>query len=446
MQLYEKYCKLRFFSYSMLSPKQKKSNIPNNSLANAKHPLQNSKFIDEKLSSLAEQIEKQSSGLVVLAARQFRYDLRQTPVEVTVSEPRKFNVLEEFILRASIEFVPPPTVKELAEVLGLDIVFVQSTTVNLKGLQSLELSETGSLVITPQGREFYKQGTVSLPPQIKQIYAIADPLQQNIKFQFESLSEKVVDLPSLAEVVPIENLISDISCLTISEAQSIIQASGLGIHVPDNGKIVTNCCISSESQVYWLAISILILFDVIENQYTIQVRQGKQILEKASNWLAEIVAQQQVSLNELSQLTADNSLCWNVLEMEDYGLKQLHKNNWREYPLWLKVVSQGLRLNKIPVYSESLGIAISFLGDISVEDPNIESLRSGWQSVMEMIASVDSNAAISLLNDQAWANFTRLGITQPLLDSPEKFVSQFQPISLKKSKNPKSKRQLQKPT
>ena len=424
----------------MISPKQKKFNIPNNSPANPRHPIHNSKFIDEKLSSLAEQIEKQSPGLVVLAARQFRYNIQQIPVEVTVSEPRKFNVLEEFILRASIEFVPHPTAKELAEVLGLDLVFVQSTTVNLKGLQSLEVAETGALVITPQGREFYKQGTVSLPPQIKQIYAIADPFQQNIKFQFESLSEKVVDLPDISEVVSIENLISDISSLTITEAQSLIQASGLGIHVPDQGKIVSNCYISRESQAYWEAISIFILFDVIENRYIIQVRQGKQILEKASNWLADLETQQQVSLNELSQLTADASLCWDVLEMEDYGLKQLHKNNWREYPLWLKVVSQGLRLNKVSVYSESLGSAISFLDEISVEDPNIESLRSGWQSVMEMIASVDSNAAISLLNDEAWANFTRLGITQPPLDSPEKFVSQFQPISPKKSTNPKSKR------
>ncbi|MDF5730225.1 MAG: hypothetical protein PUP92_19950 [Rhizonema sp. PD38] len=424
----------------MISPKQKKSNIPNNSPANPRHPIHNSKFIDEKLSFLVEQIEKQSPGLVVLAARQFRYNIQQIPVEVTVSEPRKFNVLEEFILRASIEFVPSPTVKELAEVLGLDIVFVQSTTVNLKGLQSLEVSETGALVITPQGREFYKQGTVSLPPQMKQIYAIADPFQQNIKFQFESLSEKAVDLPDLSEVVSIENLISNINSLTITEAQSLIQASGLGIHVPEQGKIVSNLYISHECQAYWEAISIFILFDVIENRYIIQVRQGKQILEKASNWLADLEAQQQVSLNELCQLTADAFLCWDVLEMEDYGLKQLHKNNWQEYPLWLKVVSQGLKLNKIPVYSKILGIAISLLGEISVEDSNIEFLRSGWQSLMEIIASVDSNAAISLLNDEAWANFTRLGITQLPLDSPEKFVSQFQPISPKKSTNPKSKR------
>jgi methyltransferase-like protein len=61
------------------------------------------KPIDDNLKNMADEIEAQSPGLSVLAARQFRYSLRQTHVEVTIKEPRQFNVLEEFIIRAGVE-------------------------------------------------------------------------------------------------------------------------------------------------------------------------------------------------------------------------------------------------------------------------------------------------------------------------------------------------------
>lgn len=267
--------------------------------------VKNPKSIDPNLSSLVEQIAKQSQSLSVLAARQFRYKLLQTPVDIIISEPRKFNVLEEFILRASIEFEPPPTVKELADVLGLDLVFVQSTIENLSSLKSLKVSPAGSIQITPQGREFYKQGSVSQAQQSKQVYAIADPFQENLTFEVDALLEGIVDLPDLTQLVPIENNISDIDCLTIVEIQQLIQASGLGLHVPENGKIVTNCHVAGEPQPCWQTISIFVLFDVIENKYIIQVRRGKQILEKASNWFAELEAQQKFSLNDLCNLTEE---------------------------------------------------------------------------------------------------------------------------------------------
>lgn len=131
--------------------------------------VENPKSMNLSLNSLVQQIEKQNSNLSVVVARQFCYKLAQTLVEVMISEPRKFNVLEEFILRASIEFTPLPTLKELSSVLGLDIVFLQSTAENLARFKSLKILPTGELKITPQGQESYKQGNVSLPPQVKQI-------------------------------------------------------------------------------------------------------------------------------------------------------------------------------------------------------------------------------------------------------------------------------------
>ncbi len=75
------------------------------------------KPIDPQLQDFVQQIEKQSpAGISVLAGRQFRYPLKQILVEVTISEPRKFNILEEFILRAGMESELIPTENELAAV------------------------------------------------------------------------------------------------------------------------------------------------------------------------------------------------------------------------------------------------------------------------------------------------------------------------------------------
>jgi hypothetical protein len=263
------------------------------------------KEIDANLSSLAKQIEKQNPGLSVLVARQFRLAVRQTPLEVTVSEPRKFNVLEEFILRAAIEFVPTPTLKELADLLGLDEIFVKSTVTNLASLGTLEVPATGGIAIAPQGRDFFDRGGIS-QSQIQSLYAVSDPLNQTLTFNFEPLVAETLDLPDLVDLVFLEHQIADIANLSITEIQPLMQASGLGIHVPESGKVVTKCDVIGDDLEIWQTVSILVLLDAIENQSTIQVRQGKQILETASNLLNELKAQQKLSLNDLCKLTEED--------------------------------------------------------------------------------------------------------------------------------------------
>ena len=262
------------------------------------------KSIDSNLSSLAEQIEQQNPGLSVLAARQFRFAIRQTPLEVATCEPREFNVLEEFILRAGVEFEPAPTLKELADLLGLDEIFVKTAAATLVSLESLEVAENGQIAIAPQGRDFFDKGAVSRS-QIQSIYAISDPLNQTLTFKFDALVAESVNLPDLADLVSLEHKITDLADLSIAEIQPFIQASGLGIHVPENGKIVSECAVIGDDLDIWQTVSIFVLLDAIENKTTIQVRQGKQILETASNWLNELESQQKLSLNDLCKLTPD---------------------------------------------------------------------------------------------------------------------------------------------
>ncbi|WP_341731779.1 hypothetical protein [Microcoleus sp. EPA2] len=260
------------------------------------------KPIDSNLSSLVAQIEQQNPGLSVLAARQFRCANRQTPLEVTISEPRKFNVLEEFILRACIEFEPPPTLKELADLLGLDEVFVKTTATTLVSLDILEVSGMGKIAIAPGGKDFCDLGAVS-KSQIQSIYAISDPLNQTLTFKLDPLRAENIDLPDLADLILLEHKIGDLANLSITEIQPLIENSGLGIHIPADGKLVTKCDVIGDDVNIWQSISIFVLFDAIENQTTIQVRQEKQILETASNLLNELQAQAKISLNDFSKGT-----------------------------------------------------------------------------------------------------------------------------------------------
>lgn len=262
------------------------------------------KPIDSNLSSLAEQIEQQNPGLSVLAARQFRFAIRQTPLEVAVSEPREFNVLEEFILRAGVEFEPAPTLKELADLLGLDEIFVKTTAATLVSLESLEVAENGKIAIAPQGRNFFEKGAVSRS-QIQSLYAISDPLNQTLTFKFDALAAESVNLPDLADLVSLEHKITDLADLSIAEIQPLIQDSGLGIHAPQNGKIVSACDVVGDDLDIWQTVSVFVLLDAIENKTTIQVRQGKQILETASNLLNELESQQKLSLNDFCNSTSD---------------------------------------------------------------------------------------------------------------------------------------------
>ncbi|PPS40720.1 phospholipase D-like domain-containing protein [Chroococcidiopsis sp. TS-821] len=601
------------------------------------------KPIEPQLQKWVDEIEAQSSGLTVLAARQFCYSVYQIPVEVTISEPRKFNVLEEFVLRAGIELDPPPTEDELATVLGLDSVFVRNITANLRALQTLE--STPTIAVTPQGRQFYQQGSVPQPPTKVQIYAIADPLVGNLTFQFDSLNDIIFNQLDLANFVTLENRIPDISSLPLTELQQFIQASGLGLHAPESGKAIAACCVVTPTQTLWRTMSLFVIFDGLEDKLRLQVRRGKQILEEASRWLEELKVEGKIRLdalcdlsddiiakeraatlnqknaevearlekirqqaletariqrqqlqdlipetgtaiqlrdgeihqaffdvldraqyqiliyspwvseavvdNELLQLLqkaadrgvwilighgiarkqededrpipleveaklraietpeglsavqiywlgnshakeiivdgkvhlcgshnwlsyrgdwlprgetvykvtiptqvqearkflaqrfqvraqklwdaamltrnpaqAEVPLCiWGALGMEEIALHQLEQHHFLELlPVWLRVVCQGLRLDLTPRLLNAVAAALSLLAEVSEQEPYIKELKAGWYQVMRAIAKRDRNTALTLLNDRAWSQFIRLGMTHTPKDSPEEFI------------------------
>ncbi|MHC5832342.1 MAG: hypothetical protein ACYT04_94280, partial [Nostoc sp.] len=91
----------------------------------------------------------------------------------------------------------------------------------------------------------------------------------------------------------------------LEEIQKSIQASGLALHMPEEGKIVTSCKVIASTEKIWKKISLFIIFDALEDKLSIQIRNGKQILESASNWLELLYAEGKISLQALCKLSTE---------------------------------------------------------------------------------------------------------------------------------------------
>ena len=603
------------------------------------------KYISPELNNLADKIEKDSPGISVFAARQFCYKLYQTPVQIEIIKERDLNILEEFILRASIEFDPPPTEVELAQILKLDPIFIQNTTNTLQSLQTLTITPSDSRIsITSEGKEFYTKGSLPQPPENKIIYAITNPLSEEINWQLSGLNSKSPELPNLADFITFENTTPEIANFTIEELKKEIIDSNLGIYLPESGKIIRDIFVNTDGEKsIWKAISILVIFDIIEEKLILQAREGNKILERVSNQLQEMIERGEILLNELCGLPPESiasqtesildlknqkveerlqkirqqgieiikqtrekgkktlpknsefillrdreirpeflstlkaatqqiliyspwvteevvdeefiqllqklanngvwilmgygiaekqeketqamspkveeklltirtpedlpaaqifwlgnshakevlvdrkvhlsgshnwlsyrgdrgfrgetayrvtnldtvgsayeylqarfqfhaknlwesavssrdinlavqSVCiWGALGLAEMAFQELQYHNWIElFPMWLKVVIQGLRSKQILLDEQIFKQAISWLNIVDTSYQNIQDLRSGWQGVIGEIARQNSQAALNLLNEVAWAEFIRLEIS--LTDTPEKFI------------------------
>jgi len=341
------------------------------------------KPIDPQLQDFVQQIEKQSpAGISVLAGRQFRYPLEQISVEVTISEPRKFNILEEFILRAGMESELIPTENELAAALGLDPVFVQNTAKTLRSLETLAWTSDAKIILTPQGRQFYLEGSVPQPPQTKQIYAIADPLQGNLFFVFSPVEAVEIDLPNFGDFITLENRCQEMSELGLEELQRIIQGSGLGLHVPEDGKIITAAFFTKESQTIWQSVSIFVIFDALEDAIKLQVRRGKQILHYASDLLDIFQSEGKVSLQTLLYLS-DETIAAEREQLLNQRNKEVEDRIKKIEQQAIETVKELRETGKqVPPKGSQEKDQVILLRDIQIRQSFLETLRGGSHQVL----------------------------------------------------------------
>ncbi len=262
-----------------------------------------SRPIDPELKKLVAEIE-QSPALSVLAARRFRYALSQTSVEVTISQPRKFNVLEEFVFRAGVDLKPSPTQDELATILGLDPIFINSTAANLRKLKTLEVSTEPSIQLTVLGEELYKYQILpdSTTNKITQVYIVLDSISNNIILIDKPLTYKGLDsLVDLAELVEFENAKRRLDNFSLTDFHDLLRANKLSCHDPEDNKIVSEFELAN-NEIIWAPLSLFVIFDTLENNIIIEARRDNEVLAAESKCLNSLLEQRKISLDTLCEL------------------------------------------------------------------------------------------------------------------------------------------------
>lgn len=333
--------------------------------------------IDSQLEASVHHLEKESPSISVLAAHQFSYSLIQAPIEVTVTTPQPLNILEEFILRAGLELTPSPNGDELATVLGLDGSFIRTTITNLKKLNILKSDPSEPIQLTPQGKAFYEQKPLSKLPEIKQLYVVADPLRKGFLFQSAKAlgiaSSKNQELPQLEDLMGWKKSFTDFSALSLEEVQEGLSASDLGLHSPEEGKKLNSFQLIGSPQSLSQVVSLFVIFDTLENQIRLELRQGKQILPTASELLNCKQAEGVIQLQDLCQLT-DEEIRLQCQEIFD------HKNTEVEERIE-KIRQQAKPFTKQETEESVTGTAIQ-LRDREISQAFTEILNSAQYQVI----------------------------------------------------------------
>jgi hypothetical protein len=193
--------------------------------------------IDKRLAEIAQDVESQEADLRVVSACAYRVPAARLQVGLLVQSPRRFNVLEEFVLRAASELDPRPTLPELAVLLGLDDLFVQAAYRGLEQIKAIAADNQGRLKLTALGQDFYAQGRAPRPPERKAVSLVylgaTDAVAVGQRLPAAEASDPV--LPGFAEA-EIES--KALAAMTLQRVIDATISAGLGLHLPDEGQVV----------------------------------------------------------------------------------------------------------------------------------------------------------------------------------------------------------------
>lgn len=258
---------------------------------------------------LAQKIEERSPGLHVLAARQFRYPVQQQQINVRVEQYRKVNLLEKFILRASAEIVPAPSLEEVAGALGLDPIFIESAFEELSDRKNIIYTNKG-LYLTEEGKKTLDSETVSEEPRYETWYYLQDTILETtafIRYPLDEMDEDLEELEDLDSYVQQDLTRFPAFDVYPSEHQAYFQELGLDAHDPDQGRFVTGMAPAALPELRWRRIAIFVLYDSLEEdedtRITFQARSEDLPVPQVGDWLEEQLQEQNLSLKMLCGLT-----------------------------------------------------------------------------------------------------------------------------------------------
>lgn len=249
--------------------------------------------MDSQLTELREKLE--SPNLSFIAGGYLRYSVCQTTVQVAVSEPRRVDIFEEFVLHSALTLTPPPIEAEIAEMLGIDPMFVRDTTKTLQAYNNLVIGSESAIILKPVTQElFIDKKCILKPKSPQQIYAIEDFLTGDFSLINTPVKNAPVALNILDYLINEQNQSTNESRLSL-EAIKLFICKSNDIFVTEYNEI--------ESKKVYKVIRILV-FKNVNGDYVIKAFLGEQEVQELSNRLTKLMTQGQFSLDELVSLSS----------------------------------------------------------------------------------------------------------------------------------------------
>lgn len=267
---------------------------------------QENQEMDSPLKELRKKLE--SPNLSFITGGYLRYSVRQTTLQVAVSEARRVDIFEEFVLHSALDLTPPPTEAEIAEMLGIDPMFVRDTTKTLHAYNNLVINPESAIIVKPVTQELFIEKKCILQPKSTQhIYAIEDSLTGDFYFTKSPAKNAPVTLKILDGLIDDHNQFTKDSRFTIEAIKNFV--------CEYNNIFVTGYNEIESKKIYRL-IGILV-FQNLNTDYLIKAFLGEQEAQEISNRLTKLTTQEEISIDKLMSLlspTIPNEVITSVRE------------------------------------------------------------------------------------------------------------------------------------
>jgi hypothetical protein len=180
--------------------------------------------IDPRLAEAVDALETANPGWRVLAASVYRLPYARLTARAVMQAPRRFNVLEEFVLRAATELEPAPTPAELAALLGLDQLFIDAALADLAALKIVSPGPT--VALTAAGRKQFKQGQAMQPAEHHALTLVYRPALDDLQLWRSLRPVDAPLLPGLPEAEREALPSRAVAAVTVERVQAALAGDG----------------------------------------------------------------------------------------------------------------------------------------------------------------------------------------------------------------------------
>jgi hypothetical protein len=335
----------------------------------------------------AQEIEERSPGLSVLAARQFRYPVQQQQMSVRVEQHRKVNLLEKFILRAFAEIFPVPSLQEVADALGLDPIFIDSTLNELREREDI-ISTNEGLRLTEEGKKVLSSEAISEEPIYESWYYLQDMVLGTTTFvrhRLDEMDEELEKLEDLNSYVKQDLTQFPVFEVNAAEQQDQFQELGLDSHDPGQDKFVTEMAPAAPTELCWRTIAIFVLYDSLsedeDTSISFQAYSEEELVPLVGEWLEEQLQERNFSLKVLCGL-ADDGIAQEEEELPigDNPERRLVEERLEENP---QHATNQLRLQQVEgqTLKKEAGTAVQ-LRDVEIRPAFLDALKEAREQII----------------------------------------------------------------